>query len=673
MTSLRRRGVTSFWLVGALLLGGCPEEVVEEDAAPPRRDSGLVVFDAAGGDASTLDAAVARDTGVGHDSATGVDHVVPQDASGGHDSAVILDAGGGTDSATPQDASVATDSASTTDAGTTQDAATTGDAGSGLDVLVTTDAAAAGPGRGELCQPGQACRAPLTCVVPQGATEGFCLEACSGAGSCSGGRTTACQELHPTVPGTYCLDVGERGDSCFEVYDVCNEGSECFVTDRDEQGNPTAALCKENCVVGAQPSTCPASEGCVESGYVSLEEDDAGEPIICEQDPGVCGGDFECMQLQTSDGRPVNACAQPVGWCGAQGGNGDTCDEDQDLYCGELTGEDLAFSLCFGVCVYVCYVPGEYTGGAPLSLGCPDSLDCVDGPPGFYDGVKICEVYPDGGFPTDAGTADASQLDAGSPIDSGAGDSAASDAAVADVAPPDSAGTDASSLPDAVVQPDAGPACPPCDGLDFIGECSADTLRWCDSDGCLRQIDCASYENGNGVLHCAELNSDWGYDCLAGLGQPCDPVYPPTGGIQNRAPGCDPAQGSCNPITFVCQASGDGGVVGVDAGGGGDAGTPCPPCGQVDGLGTCSSVTELQFCTQDDCLLTVDCTGFDRHCSHGTVVDGQDQFEFYDCMGSTGQACQPDFDQHLQEWPEGDFLCDPQSTGGCSTQSLTCQ
>ncbi|MFH1811952.1 MAG: hypothetical protein ABIJ09_24655 [Pseudomonadota bacterium] len=626
--------------LSSLVLWGCncnpPPETF--DATPPRRDTGFIPFDAGNPDTS-----VNRDSATATDTATGTDTAVAHDAATGTDTTVAHDAATGTDSAT------------TSDSGSTgNDATTTGDA-------------AVAPGRGEVCTQGS-CNAPYTCVIPQGQTEGYCLQACSGVGTCSG-RTQACLELDPSIPGTYCLDRVPRGSSCFDVYTVCAVGTDCYVTAEDDQGYPTEALCKQTCDVGG--STCSsgnadagvAAESCLASGYVDLEYDSSDNPIICDQNPTACttASGYECMDLRTSDGRTVKACAKSLGWCGAAGGPGDTCDEAQDLYCGDITdplpsnNQDPAFGICDSVCWYICFIPAQYSSsGADVNLDCPTSMACVAGGPYSDIGVKVCDHGFDAGTPIDAGT---------TPDSATGADAAMPDAAGTDTAMPDATGTDAST-------------CAPCGNITFVGECNTDVLTWCNPDGCLQSYDCSTDSAGGSPLHCAQFNPTWGFDCLAGAGQPCNPDYPnrPTSPNAPVSPGCDPTAGTCSPTSFVCGPAADGGVVTVDAGTGTDAGQTCLPCTvnaqPVDDMGTCDNDI-LYWCNPENCLADYDCADDSRHCASGAYSGPPGSFTWYDCMSAVGQSCMTinDYFTRLTSGQSVDFLCDPDTTSGCNAQA----
>ncbi|MBN2359729.1 MAG: hypothetical protein JXR83_09760, partial [Deltaproteobacteria bacterium] len=498
---------------------------------------------------------------------------------------------------------------------------------------------ASAAGRGELCTAGS-CPAPYTCVIPDGYTQGYCLEACTT--TCTS-RNQVCESLGDWIAGTYCLDVVQRGASCWEVYQMCEAGTECYITAEDADGNPTEARCKQTCdVVGT--GICTTPEVCVATGYVDVEYDANGDPVLCETNPNACTSPYTCMDLQYSDGRPVKACAKELGWCGTAGGIGAACNPDLDQYCQtELPGAaaEAAWGYCDGVCWFICFLPADYTGtGSDMSFNCDNSSSCGDPASSpLPDGVLACVPNVDGGIRYDAAGRDTTR--------------------------PDVPRTDA-ARPDTTVVGDGG--CQPCGNVTFYGACQDNTLVWCGSDNCLHGVDCTS---GDPSLHCALFNTSWGYDCLAGVGQQCDPAYP---GDQNNPPdyaGCDPALGYCNPQTYICTASADGGV-GADSGSV-DAGA-CIACGSVDEYGACSD-TLLVWCT-DGCLYGFDCNDYGRHCIEVTLDLGDEQIPWADCFGDTGDLCVPDgdyFNNLNMSYVDPYWLCDPWQTSGCPAIGSTCQ
>lgn len=617
----------------------CGEPVPEAfDATLIRRDTGFVPFD--GG---TMDHASNPDTNV---VAQDANQTTP-DASTTPDTAVLdTDAASGSDSAI-------VDSNSATDA-----AVTVTDATSNVDAA--SDDATVTAGLGESCTEGT-CPAPLTCAIPSGQTQGFCLEPCSGPSDC--GRSQVCESVHETVPGNYCLDVVTTGGSCMEIYSRCMTGNDCYVTNQDADGNPSEALCKDTCDV-ADSSSCADGQSCVPSGYVDMEHDANGDPVMCANDPGLCGDGFTCMDLRTSDGRVVQACATDLGWCGTVAGPGDSCNEDQDLYCGEMSDPNLnndleaAFGICADQCWYICLVPVEYTSdGQEQHYDCADGMACVPGPAGLFPaGVGVCDHGFDAGvvIADDAGAID----DAGAVDDAGTIDDAGTEV--------DASGTDAATN------------CTPCGDVTFIGACDSDQVTWCDGDGCLRGVDCSAEMISGAPLHCAEFSQDWGFDCLAAAGQGCNPDYPeqPSDPNAPSSPGCDPSAGTCNSATFICGTAPDGGFPVVD-GGDVDAGAGCMPCElndgtPVSGSGACQG-TALVWCGLDDCLAGFDCADDSRSCSEVTVNDGTTSYPWADCFGGSGQAC-VDGDTYFNNldlaYEDPNWLCDPDTS--CDTTTNTC-
>lgn len=388
------------------------------------------------------------------------------------------------------------------------------------------------------------------------------------------------------------------------------------------------------------------------SGYVDVEHDANDAPVMCDTDANVCTGDYSCMDLRTNDGRTVKACAMELGWCGVAGGPGDSCNEDQDLYCGEMTDpiagndQDAAFAVCAEQCWYLCSVPAAYTSdGQDHNYDCADDMSCVQGPADLFpDGVKVCDHGFDAGVVTTE--------DAGSD-------------------------TDAAQAEDAGFNEDAGPACEPCAAVTFIGVCEQDVLSWCDSDGCLQSSDCTQRVVGNSALHCSEFSADWGFDCLAAEGGACNPDYPaqPTNPNAPTSPGCDPSVGACNPATFICGSVPDGGFPVTDAGSE-DAGSTCQPCTldnqEVPSSGSCAG-DQLVWCGSDNCLHGFDCADTSRSCSEVTVNSGTDSYPWADCFGSSGAAC-VDADTYFgnleNTYTDPNWLCDPDTS--CDTSSNTC-
>lgn len=610
------RGLSRWTLACALSLlglGGCecgtpPEEA---DATLPRRDSGIQPTDSGGIDTRRTDAA-RTDTNVA------------------------------TDSRRP-DTSTSTD-------------ARRPDTGTGVDRVmgvdrrasdrVGTDQATA-VGRGQECT--DTCPAPYTCVIPEGYTSGFCLEACTN--SCTS-RTQSCASLGESIPGTFCLDIVERGNSCWEVYQQCATGTDCYITEEDADGNPTAAACKKTCDVGGS-GTCTSPEVCVANGYVDVQYDNQDNPVLCEGDGGAanCTAPYTCLDLQYSDGRPVKACAKMLGWCGTAGGIGATCNPSEDQYCQpELAGAaaEAAWGYCDGVCWFICHLPAEYSStGAEVNYNCSATTSCVDPPASspLPAGIQVCA-------PTDGGIV----------YDAGARDTARPDVAGTDTARPDSA------RPDTTVAADGG-GCESCGDVTFYGACQTNTLVWCGTDNCLHGVDCTA---GDPALHCALFNASWGFDCLAGVGQQCDPNYPGNETTPPQYAGCDPAMGTCNTQTYICTAPVDAGVV-VDGGTSVDGGG-CYPCGDVDQYGACDG-TALVWCT-NSCLYGFDCADNGRHCLEVTLDTGTEQIPWADCFGDTGDVCVPDGDYFGaldQSYVDPYWLCDPWATDGCPAIGGTCQ
>ena len=191
------------------------------DAAPIRRDSGFVPYDA-----GSRDLASQPDTA---NPATDAGNTRP-DANHAPDTYVPTnDAAQDQDSAQPdQDAAVSTRDAS-------------------VNLEAGPNDAAAPVGLGVSCTGDNDCVAPYTCAIPSGQTQGFCLAACANVDAC--GRSQVCEAIHESIPGTWCLDVVPRGGSCMEVSSRCETGTDCFVTDQDADGNPSAALCKQTCTL----------------------------------------------------------------------------------------------------------------------------------------------------------------------------------------------------------------------------------------------------------------------------------------------------------------------------------------------------------------------------------------------------------------------------------------
>jgi len=588
-----------------LAVGGCdcgtpPEEF---DATLPRRDSGIQPTDSGGVDTRRTDGA-RTDTHTSTD-ARRTDTFTPTDARHA-------------DTRTGVDRTMGVDRRATDRVGTDQATAT---------------------GRGQECT--GTCPSPYTCVIPDGYTSGFCLEACTN--TCTS-RSQVCQSLGASIPGTFCLDTVQRGGSCWEVYQMCATGTDCYITDEDAQGNPTAAACKKTCDVGGS-GTCTSPEVCVSTGSVDVQYDNQDNPVLCEGDggPAHCTSPYTCMDLQYSDGRPVKACAKALGWCGTAGGIGAACNPDQDKYCQtELSGAaaEAAFGYCDGVCWFVCFIPASVSGADDVSYNCSTTTSCVDPPASspLPAGIQVCAPR-DGGIRYDSGTRDAIR--------------------------PDVPRADA-ARPDTVVVADGG--CQPCGNVTFYGACQTNQLVWCGTDNCLHGVDCTA---GDPSLHCALFNSSWGFDCLAGVGQQCDPNYP---GDQNNPPdyaGCDPAVGTCNAQTLICTGRVDAGVV-VD-GSRTDA-SGCVPCGAVDQYGACDG-TALVWCTSS-CLYGFDCADYGRHCLEVTLNTGTEQIPWADCFGDTGDLCVPDgdyFNALDQSYADPYWLCDPWDTNGCPSIGGTCQ
>jgi N-acetylmuramoyl-L-alanine amidase len=191
------------------------------------------------------------------------------------------------------------------------------------------------------------------------------------------------------------------------------------------------------------------------------------------------------------------------------------------------------------------------------------------------------------------------------------------------VAPPNDPPNDAPSEP-------APPAQDDCGGLDYFGQCSGDTLSWCDS-GALYVVDCAS--DGNS---CGWQDNVIGFNCMA-VAQESAPEQPEEQPEEQEQPE-DPCAGLdyygvCDGETLVwC----DGGALySVDCGVDGDvcgwqddvignnclaAPEPIPPeeeeeedpCGGVDYAGYCDGST-LVWCANET-LYSYDCGGSSQTC-----------------------------------------------------------
>jgi hypothetical protein len=147
----------------------------------------------------------------------------------------------------------------------------------------------------------------------------------------------------------------------------------------------------------------------------------------------------------------------------------------------------------------------------------------------------------------------------------------------------------------------------PCDGVSYFGECSGDTLRYCQSNSVLVEVDCRS-EYG---LGCGLQNDTIGYNCTAS----------------------GTAGGSCGDITWdgVCQGdkvvwcSGDSLDVydcsrqGMTCGASGALGNWCVPragaadgCGTIDFQGTCQGDVAM-WCSNGQ-LRSKDCGDIGQGC-----------------------------------------------------------
>lgn len=149
---------------------------------------------------------------------------------------------------------------------------------------------------------------------------------------------------------------------------------------------------------------------------------------------------------------------------------------------------------------------------------------------------------------------------AGQPRDASWYDAGPSDRAGRDLARPDIAPGDrpiADRPPQDQAELDVGTGdttaldtgCPACGDVTLNGECDGTVLRFCD-DNCLITRDCATQQNGPYRCGLMPPETDW-YECLAGLGQPCEPDYwECTPGLTcNGNYPCDPA------LDLVCEAA----------------------------------------------------------------------------------------------------------------------
>lgn len=232
-----------------------------------------------------------------------------------------------------------------------------GDPGDGF-CLPTTDL-----GQGELCTDGTTTPViPLTCAAgfgcihtdDQPAGLGLCLEACSAVDdpTC---ETGGCYSIDPPVTGggVRCLTELPRGDrGCDGLAAICEGDNGVCVTLADDD-----TICKQRCTIAA-PTECAGGETCVTTFLASPD----------------------------------------VGVCGTLVGEGEACDEDDDVYCAPAPGEATAgnaFSTCVAEqCRFICRYP-DATTTEPVDLACPAGMECRPDPTGrLLETVHICVTAP---------------------------------------------------------------------------------------------------------------------------------------------------------------------------------------------------------------------------------------------------------------------------------------
>jgi 3D (Asp-Asp-Asp) domain-containing protein len=224
-----------------------------------------------------------------------------------------------------------------------------------------------------------------------------------------------------------------------------------------------------------------------------------------------------------------------------------------------------------------------------------------------------------------------------------------------------------------------------CQGLDFLGECQGDLLRWCEG-GTLRQSDCAA----RGLV-CAWQSNDVGYNCVTDSGEPTPAPTPSCGdGLCNGTETCTSCPGDCGSCPPAGPACGDGECNGTETCTScpGDCGS-CPPAGPACGDGECNGTETCTSCPGDcgDCPPTDTCGGLDylgecqgdtvRWCEGGQVhqydcaTSGQtcawqDSTVGYNCVDSSSGSGSSCGSGHLGDGENGDACGDPAETWRCA-------
>jgi 3D (Asp-Asp-Asp) domain-containing protein len=196
-----------------------------------------------------------------------------------------------------------------------------------------------------------------------------------------------------------------------------------------------------------------------------------------------------------------------------------------------------------------------------------------------------------------------------------------------------------------------------CQGLDFLGECQGNQLRWCEN-ATLRQADCAAQG-----LVCAWESDSVGYNCVTDSGGTPAPTPTPTcgDGTCNGSETCSSCPDDCGacPTPTPTPTCGDGECNGSETCSScpGDCGA-CPPtdtCGGLDYAGECQGDL-LRWC-DGSAIQELDCA------AQGQVCAWEGGSVGYNCVTPSGPACGTG---HMGDGENGDACSDAAETWRCA-------